>query len=104
MADGSLDPSETPTREVSVRDAFGIDSDMTVMGFEHGSDRVPAADTTYRADRAPRMGETILGNSFTLGPGGKGSNQSVTAALANNNIHFISRLNNNTFTRLAHQT
>ena len=50
MADGSLDPSETPTREVSVRDAFGIDSDMTVMGFEHGSDRVPAADTTYRFD------------------------------------------------------
>ena len=51
MADGSLDPTETPTREISVRDAFGIDSDMTVMGFEHGSDRVPAHDSTYRFDR-----------------------------------------------------
>lgn len=32
------------------------------------------ADTAYRADRMPRMGETVLGNSFSLGPGGKGSN------------------------------
>ncbi|RUU08778.1 ribokinase, partial [Mesorhizobium sp. M7A.T.Ca.TU.009.01.3.2] len=32
------------------------------------------ADTAYRAQRQPRMGETILGTSFTLGPGGKGSN------------------------------
>ncbi len=31
------------------------------------------ADTAYRADRMPRMGETIMGNSFVLGPGGKGS-------------------------------
>ena len=29
------------------------------------------ADTSYRADRPPRMGETVLGNSFKLGPGGK---------------------------------
>ena len=38
------------------------------------------ADTAYRADRAPRLGETIMGNSFALGPGGKGSNQAVAAA------------------------
>ena len=31
------------------------------------------ADTAYRADRAPRMGETIMGNSFALGPGGSTS-------------------------------
>ncbi|MGV8954253.1 MAG: hypothetical protein ACOH2M_24355 [Cypionkella sp.] len=40
------------------------------------------ADTTYRAARQPKLGETILGNSFALGPGGKGSNQSVAAAKA----------------------
>ena len=40
------------------------------------------ADTGYRADRQPKMGETILGNSFALGPGGKGSNQAVAAAMA----------------------
>ena len=28
------------------------------------------ADTAYRAARPPRMGETILGDSFALGPGG----------------------------------
>ena len=38
------------------------------------------ADTTYRAQRQPRMGETILGTGFALGPGGKGSNQAVAAA------------------------
>ena len=37
------------------------------------------ADTAYRADRMPRMGETVMGNSFSLGPGGKGSNQAVAA-------------------------
>ena len=30
------------------------------------------ADTAYRAERQPRMGETILGAGFALGPGGKG--------------------------------
>jgi hypothetical protein len=38
------------------------------------------ADTAHRADRLPRMGETIRGKSFSLGPGGKGSNQAVAAA------------------------
>ena len=38
------------------------------------------ADTAYRADRLPRMGETLLGHSFALGPGGKGSNQAVAVA------------------------
>ena len=50
------------------------------------------ADTSYRADRPPRMGETILGNSFALGPGGKGSNQAVAAARAGGKVHFISKL------------
>ena len=39
------------------------------------------ADTAYRAERQPKMGETILGQSFALGPGGKGSNQAVAAAI-----------------------
>ena len=40
------------------------------------------ADAAFRADRMPRMGETILGHGFALGPGGKGSNQSVASAMA----------------------
>ncbi len=55
------------------------------------------ADTAYRADRAPKLGETILGNSFALGPGGKGSNQAVAAARAGGEVHFISKLGRDVF-------
>jgi len=58
-------------------------------------------DTSYRADRAPKIGETILGNSFALGPGGKGSNQSVAAARAGADVHFISRLGRDAFADMA---
>jgi ribokinase len=59
------------------------------------------ADTAYRADRAPRMGETIMGNSFALGPGGKGSNQSVAAARLGADVTFISRLGRDPFADMA---
>ena len=62
------------------------------------------ADTAYRADRPPRMGETILGNSFALGPGGKGSNQAVAAAKAGGDVHFISRLGQDDFAAMALKT
>ncbi|RVT83373.1 ribokinase [Rhodobacteraceae bacterium CCMM004] len=59
------------------------------------------ADTAYRAERPPRMGETILGNSFALGPGGKGSNQAVAAARAGAETHFVSRLGRDPFADMA---
>jgi ribokinase len=59
------------------------------------------ADTAYRAERPPRMGETILGQSFALGPGGKGSNQSVAAAMAGGDVHFITRLGQDPFGEMA---
>ncbi len=59
------------------------------------------ADTAYRADRPPRMGETILGNSFALGPGGKGSNQAVAAARAGGDVHFITKLGQDAFADMA---
>lgn len=59
------------------------------------------ADTTYRADRPPNMGETILGNGFSLGPGGKGSNQAVAAARVGGDVHFISRLGTDDFADMA---
>lgn len=62
------------------------------------------ADTAYRADRAPRMGETIMGNSFALGPGGKGSNQSVAAARLGADITFISKLGRDPFADMALKT
>ncbi len=50
MADGSMDMNAKPTRDISVREVFGIDSDMAIKGFEEASDRVPAIDTTYKFD------------------------------------------------------
>ncbi len=66
------------------------------------------ADTAYRADRMPKMGETILGRTFVLGPGGKGSNQAVAAAMAQSGTgartHFITRLGRDDFAQIARST
>ncbi|TDL79738.1 cobaltochelatase subunit CobS [Palleronia sediminis] len=51
MADGSIDIDAQPTEEISVREVFGIDSDMVVHGFAKRTDRVPELDSTYRFDR-----------------------------------------------------
>ncbi|SIS46652.1 cobaltochelatase subunit CobS [Insolitispirillum peregrinum] len=42
---------DMPDVTVSVRDVFGIDSDMQVPAFSESSDHVPEADPTYRFDR-----------------------------------------------------
>ena len=62
------------------------------------------ADTTYRASRLPKMGETILGNSFILGPGGKGSNQAVAAGNLGADVTIITRLADDDFGKMALQT
>jgi ribokinase len=62
------------------------------------------ADTAYRAARAPQMGETIMGEGFALGPGGKGSNQAVASARAGMETHFITRLGRDTFAEMALKT
>ena len=59
------------------------------------------ADTAYRAERQPRLGETILGRSFKLGPGGKGSNQAVAAGRLGAEVSFITRLGRDTFAEMA---
>lgn len=59
------------------------------------------ADTSYRAQRQPRMGETILGTSFTLGPGGKGSNQAVAAGMLGADVTMITRLGRDAFAEMA---
>lgn len=69
-------------------------NDIVILG-------VFVADTAYRAGRMPRMGETILGQSFALGPGGKGSNQSVAAAMAGGDVGFLTKLGQDTFAEMA---
>ncbi|WP_309084297.1 ribokinase [Chelativorans sp.] len=62
------------------------------------------ADTAYRAQRPPRMGETVLGSGFKLGPGGKGSNQAVAAARLGCEVSFITRLGRDPFAEMALKT
>ncbi len=62
------------------------------------------ADTAYRAARQPKMGETILGNSFSLGPGGKGSNQAVAIGKLNAPVHMLTRLGRDDFADMAMNT
>lgn len=61
------------------------------------------ADTVYRADRLPRMGETLMGQGFFLGPGGKGSNQAVAAARAGGRVEFVTRLGADAFAAIARE-
>jgi cobaltochelatase CobS len=46
-----MDTGIEPTVDYSVRDLFGIDTDLTVKGFAGVSERVPDIDPTYRFDR-----------------------------------------------------
>lgn len=70
---------------------------ITVLG-------IFVADTAYYAERLPKIAETIMGSDFALGPGGKGSNQSVAAARAGADVNFISRLGKDAFGELALST
>ena len=59
------------------------------------------ADAAYRAERLPRMGETILGDAFVLGPGGKGSNQAVAAGRAGGDVGLVTRIGDDPFGAMA---
>ena len=62
------------------------------------------SDLAFRAKRLPVMGETLLGQGFAMGPGGKGSNQSVAAARAGGNVSFIAKLGRDSFGDIALKT
>jgi cobaltochelatase CobS len=50
LADGATEMNIRPTEDISVREVFGIDTDMVVKGFPEKSDRVPEIDRTYKFD------------------------------------------------------
>ena len=50
MADGTVKSGEKPTEEISVREVFGLETNMVVKGFAERSDRVPELDSTYKFD------------------------------------------------------
>ena len=51
--------------------------------------------------RIPKKGETVLGDKFVVGPGGKGSNQAVAAGKAGANVNFISKIGNDDYGKMA---
>jgi ribokinase len=62
------------------------------------------ADVAFRASRLPVWGETLMGSSFALGPGGQGSNQAVAAARAGAQVKMACKLGDDTFGQLARKT
>jgi len=62
------------------------------------------ADLAFKAERLPVVGETLLGQGFAMGPGGKGSNQVIAAARAGARSAMITRVGQDSFGELARQT
>lgn len=54
-------------------------------------------DMVIKADHLPQPGETILGGTFFMNPGGKGANQAVAAARLNGKVSFICKTGNDIF-------
>lgn len=54
-------------------------------------------DMVVRTSRIPRPGETIIGGTFMMIPGGKGANQAVAAARLGGNVTFVARTGNDMF-------
>ena len=54
-------------------------------------------DMTVKTKYLPKPGETVLGNDFTMGPGGKGANQAVAASRLGGNVKFICKVGRDIF-------
>ena len=61
------------------------------------------ADLTAYVQRMPRPGETVHGDTFITGAGGKGSNQAVAAARLGADVTFIGRVGADVFANLAYE-
>ena len=54
-------------------------------------------DMVIKVDKLPKAGETVLGNEFSMVPGGKGANQAVAASRAGGNVTFVARIGKDIF-------
>jgi ribokinase len=59
------------------------------------------ADVAFRTSGLPVWGQTVLGCGFRLGPGGKGSNQTIAAARLGGNVAFVSKIGDDAFGGMA---
>jgi ribokinase len=60
-------------------------------------------DMVIKAGHLPAAGETIIGGTFFMNPGGKGANQAVAAARLGGTVTFIAKIGNDIFGRHAVQ-
>lgn len=58
-------------------------------------------DLTSRASHLPVPGETVIGSTFKMGPGGKGSNQGVAAKRAGADVLMVTKVGEDTFGSVA---
>lgn len=58
-------------------------------------------DLMARAPHLPQTGETVKGDGFRVGPGGKGSNQGVAAHKAGAHVDMITKIGNDHFGQIA---
>lgn len=54
-------------------------------------------DMVVQSDKIPAPGETILGGTFFMNPGGKGANQAVAAARLGGIVTFVANVGNDLF-------
>ena len=59
------------------------------------------ADLCFFGNKIPAKGETVLGNNYIVGPGGKGSNQAIAAARLNGEVNFITKVGNDSHADMA---
>ena len=69
-------------------------SEITVLG-------IFVADLSFSANKIPSVGETIIGDKYNIGPGGKGCNQAIALARLGCNVTFISKIGNDDYGKLA---
>ena len=58
-------------------------------------------DLSSRTDRMPKPAETVIGHSFKMGAGGKGSNQAVAAHRAGADVRIITKVGSDMFSDVA---
>ena len=72
-------------------------SDISVLG-------IFVADISFSGPKIPAIGETILGNKYNVGPGGKGCNQAIAIARLGGKVNFISKIGKDSYGELALKT
>ena len=54
---------------------------------------------TVLGDRIPKVGQTVIGNHFDMGPGGKGSIQAIAISRLGGNITFLAKIGDDIFAK-----